>query len=142
MTSTEDGSKVGNADGIFQATFETAGTRQNSHPLLSGVQSHIRDTSYSHSVPTTSQNTNNPIQLSNPSQWNKRMVPSSSSRVPQGQLPYYRNLSSRCLTGWCHSQKCQQCQHLVIKDKNPHMSFYFHHCCSGKKGNQFLQAAV
>lgn len=98
MTSTEDGSKVGNADGIFQATFETAGTRQNSHPLLSGVQSHIRDTSYSHSVPTTSQNTNNPIQLSNPSQWNKRMVPSSSSRaasiLQKSQLPVLDRLVS------------------------------------------------
>lgn len=66
MTSSEDVSKAGNADGIFQASFETAGTRQSYHPLLSGVQSNIRDHSYSHSIATTSQNTNNLIQLSNP----------------------------------------------------------------------------
>lgn len=69
MTSTEDVSKVGHADGIFQASFQTAGTRQNCHPLPSGVQSNISNNSYSHSIPTTSPKSNNLIQLSNPPTW-------------------------------------------------------------------------
>lgn len=71
MNSTKDVSKAGNADGIFQASSETAGARQSYHSLLSGVQSNIRDNSYSHSIPTTSQNTSNLIELSNPPCKNK-----------------------------------------------------------------------
>lgn len=69
MTSTEDISKVGNSNGIFQASFEIAGTKQSYHFCSLMVQSNIRDNSYSHSIPATSQNTNNLIQLSNPPTW-------------------------------------------------------------------------
>lgn len=44
MTSTEEISKVGNADGIFQASFQTAGTGQSYYPLPSGVpEQHQRE---------------------------------------------------------------------------------------------------
>lgn len=134
MTSTEDGSKGGNAGGIFQASFETAGTRQSYHPLLSGIQSNIRDNSYSQSIPTTSQNTNNLIQLSNLPRGTRGWCP-----VAQGQLPPHTNLSSQCLTGWSHSQECQQMSTLTHQGLK---SFYFCRSCSRKKENQFLQAAV
>lgn len=43
MTSTEDIAKVGNSNGIFQASFEIAGTKQSYHPLLSdGSEQHQR----------------------------------------------------------------------------------------------------
>lgn len=49
------------------------------------------------------------------------------------------------LTAWQAGiilRSVSRCQHLVIKEKNPCMSLYFCHSCSGKKEYQFLQAAV